>query len=125
MKRFSSLFLLVTLLLYFSCDTDDVAVVPACGVTNPIEDLSWLRNEVARREANITEFSKFCFIVQAVANAETIFLYEDCDPLADKFIPVFDCDGTAVGRVGDENYPLEAITMREIIYRPSDFSCSF
>jgi len=121
-------FLIFTLVIanIISCsNNDDLPVIAACGVNNPVQELDWLKAEIERRKRNTTEDSQYCYIVQAMANEQTIFLYKDCNPLVNKIIPIKDCSGASAGFLGDENYPVERITMEEIIYRPADFNCRF
>lgn len=123
MKKNLIVLLFSTALL--SCSSDDLPVIAACGVDNPIQDLSWLKEEVAQRRENISPDAQYCYIVQAETDTQTIFIFEDCNPLIDKVVPIYDCTGTSIGLLGDENYGIDSITEREIIYRPSDFKCTF
>lgn len=122
------LFLLVLLCAVplLSCsNADDLPVIAACEVNNPARELDWLQQEIANRKANPTENSKYCYIVQAKVAEQTVFLFEDCNPVINKVIPIIDCTGVSVGLLGDENYAVETVVMGEIIYRPSDFKCTF
>ncbi len=112
-------------LLNFGCSDDDLnfPVIAACGVDNPIEDLAWLKSEVQRRKNDTSADAVYCYIEQAINNGETIFIYNDCNPLVNKVVPVLDCSGTSVGFLGDENNDVATITRRTIIFRPSDFAC--
>ncbi|QCW99114.1 hypothetical protein FGM00_02910 [Aggregatimonas sangjinii] len=123
MKKFSILLLICMPLL--SCSNDDVPVIAACGVANPIEDLVWLREEVARRVENNDPNAHYCYIVQAKTDTQTIFIFEDCNPIINKVAPILDCTGTSLGFLGDENYSSDSISERKIVYRPSDFKCDF
>lgn len=113
------------ILLTFGCSDDDLnfPVIAACNVNNPIEDLEWLKSEVQRRKNDTSADAIYCYIEQAINDGETIFIYNDCNPLINKIIPILDCSGTSAGLLGDENNKVENITGRTVIFRPSDFAC--
>lgn len=121
-----SIFVLLLSLLVISCtNDDDLPVISACNVGNPIEELSWLKEEIERRKTNPTVDSRYCYIVQAISNNTTVFVYEDCNPLVDKIFTIYDCSGELIGYVGDENFSNENISKRQIIYKPGNFACEF
>lgn len=121
-----NLIVLFLVSLTLSCDNDNddnLPVVAACAVDNPIKDLLWLTEEVERREANPTVDSRYCYIVQGVSNDQTIFIYEDCNPLVNKIFTIYDCSGELIGFLGDENFTNENISNRRVIYKPELFVC--
>lgn len=122
MKRISLAAILVGLLA-FGCNNDDVTVISACDVENPIEDLEWLRSEIQRRKNDTSADAVYCYIEQAKSDGQTIFIYNDCNPLASKVIPILNCSGTSVGFLGDENFRLNGIEERFVLFRPTDFAC--
>ncbi len=56
--------------------------------------LTWLREEINRREANPSEDLKYRYIAQSGLKGQTVFIYWDCNPVVNKVIPIFNCDGT-------------------------------
>jgi hypothetical protein len=116
--------LLLCFLYLVSCSSDDsLPIIAACDVANPIEDLEWLKAEVEKRKNDTSSDAIYCYIEQAITNERTIFIYNDCNPLIDKVIPVYSCSGEVIGLLGEENFDSEAISSRTVIYRPSDFAC--
>ncbi|RKN78435.1 hypothetical protein [Ulvibacterium marinum] len=114
---------LVALLVLQSCSDDDDMIRPACGVDNPAKELSWLRTEIDNREANITEDTKYCYITQGEYEGQTVFVYWDCNPLIDKNIPVFDCDGNMLGGTPENPISLDDLENQIIIWKPALFVC--
>ncbi|MGB3149065.1 MAG: hypothetical protein WBB27_00265 [Maribacter sp.] len=112
-------------LIVTGCNNDDLdmPVISACDVKNPIENLEWLGAEVEKRKNNTSEDALYCYIEQATAGNETIFIYNDCNPLINKVLPIYDCSGNSVGLLGDENFATNTITKRTIIFKPSNFKC--
>ncbi|WP_343487706.1 hypothetical protein [Allomuricauda sp. d1] len=122
MSRF--LVFIAALLSLSSCSDDDdsTSETAACGVGNPVEDLGWLQAEIIDREANPTEDTKYCYIEQAELNGQTVFIYEDCNPAINKIVPVFDCEGDFIGRIGNEVQQNE-LSDSCVIWLPEDFAC--
>lgn len=114
---------LVALLVLQSCSDDDGMIRPACGVDNPAKELSWLRTEINNREGNITEDTKYCYITQAEFKGQTVFVYQDCNPLIDKGIPILDCDGNWIDRTEENRFALRDLENQIIIWKPAVFVC--
>ncbi len=119
----TALNLLTILLVFLSCSDDEDIIRSACGVDNPAKELSWLRTEIDNREANITEDTKYCYITQGEYEGQTIFVYWDCNPLIDKNIPVFDCDGNMLGGTPGNPISLDDLENQIIIWKPAIFVC--
>ena len=86
------LFLLIVLVT-LSCK-DKVQPSSICDVKNPIEDLPWLKAEIDRREKSTSDIEFYFFIEQGEYNNQTVFLYNNCCPMCNTIIPVYDCSGT-------------------------------
>ncbi|MEK6151749.1 hypothetical protein WIW50_00725 [Flavobacteriaceae bacterium 3-367] len=117
-------FLLVCLSCIICCSDDDDSKDErsACGVANILEDLDWLRDEIADREQSTSPDIQYCYITKATWNGQTVFLYEDCNPLINKVVPVLDCEGTSLGAVGvavDRNELSDFCT----VWSPDNFAC--
>ncbi len=110
--------------LFASCSNDDdgLAIIPACGVSNPIIELAWLKTETENRAANQTEFSQYDYITQGEFNGDTVFLYKNCNPLANSVVPVLNCEGTMIGILSLE-IPPEEILEETLIWKNQDSSC--
>ncbi|PRX57953.1 DUF4377 domain-containing protein [Flagellimonas meridianipacifica] len=95
----------------------------SCEFEEPATDLEWLRIEIERRELNINEQTKYCYISQAEYEGEPVFLYFDCNPVINKVIPVLDCLGTSIGFLGDSEIDQNELSDLKIIWQPDDFAC--
>jgi len=107
----------------FSCDTDDTVIIPACGVSNPANDLQWLRTEIEEREANPTEDTQYCYVTQGEFEGETVFAYWDCNPTINKISPVHNCEGQVLNTT-ENPITINDIENQRVIWRPDDFSCT-
>ncbi len=121
MKTASTVFFALFVLL--SCSIDNDVIRPACGVDNPAKELSWLRMEIDMRKANITEDTKYCYITQGEYEGQAVFVYWDCNPLIDKNIPIFDCDGNMLSGTPENPISLDDLENQIIIWRPALFVC--
>ena len=121
--------ILLLFLLLFSCNSDDDTnqLKNSCSVDNPIEDLAWLGNEIDEREQNITSDSKYCYISQSLYENQTVFIYRDCNPLINKVVPVYNCEGELIGIIGsrEQDIPFDVLLEGEIIWKTNDFACEF
>ena len=115
-------YLLFLLVVLSSCSEDDDEITNSCGISNPLVELEWLKTEIDKRQKEVSQDSKYCYISQAVHKGKTVFLYEDCNPFIDKVIAVLDCEGNSLGFIGG-GISITAIINSSIIYRPTDFVC--
>ncbi|MGB5818369.1 MAG: hypothetical protein WBG90_02715 [Saonia sp.] len=126
MKRTLAAILFSGMLFCLSCSDDDdnnaQAQLTACAVENVLEDLVWLRDEISDREQSTSEDMKYCYIVIADLEGQTVFLYEDCNPLINKVVPVFDCEGESLGFIGTD-VSMDDLKDFCVIWRPADFAC--
>ncbi len=117
-------FILLTLAFTstLSCSDRDDALNTVCGVDDPAEELEWLKSEIAIRRRDVSEDAKYQYISQAELNGKTVFLYRNCDPKANFFIPVYDCEGQNLGEIGKE-FTLEDFVNIRLLFKPLDFAC--
>lgn len=126
MRSLTILFLILCLLTACTGDDDGFTLsIVGCEVNNPLEELDWLKTEIAKREQNQSDEMKYCYIVQAIYQEQTIFIFDDCNPLVDKAPGILDCAGSVIGSVGEIDFKNDELTNRNIIYKPSDFACNF
>jgi len=85
------LFLLIVLLT-LSCK-EKVKPSSICDVGNPTQDLPWLKAEIQSREQDHGDVAKYFFIEQGEYNNQTVFLYDNCCPMCNTIITVYDCSG--------------------------------
>ena len=120
---------LLALLLFISCSTSDdegtINIIAGCGVSNVAADLDWLQQEISERENSSVAEMKYCYILTATLNEETVFIYGDCNPLVDKIFFVLDCEGSILNPVeASETFPFTDITNRQLLWKPADFECN-
>lgn len=97
-------------------------VAVRCEFLDATRDLDWLRFEIQKREANINDETKYCYITRAELNSETVFAYWDCNPVINKVTPVYDCLGSFLGFMGGE-IAQNDLRNQSIVWRPEDFVC--
>ena len=122
----SLLFLSLAIAACENCDPDEV-VGPACSVENPVEELAWLRDEVrARLQEPINEYTQYQYIAQAEYQGETVFIYGNCCPYCNSFIPVFNCSGEKIGSLGyrEEDIDFSVLEQAVVVWKPKGYSCN-
>ena len=117
--------LLFVALFFVACSDDGFVFfeLQACNTDNALTELDWLRQEIQKRSKDFSEDAKYCYITMASARGQTVFLYKDCNPLIDKVIPIFDCQGNELGFLGDEDFQFKVIEDERIIFSPPNFAC--
>ncbi|GMN10495.1 hypothetical protein MTsPCn9_33790 [Croceitalea sp. MTPC9] len=123
MKRvlfFTSIFLIL-----LSCENDDndLPLIAACDVNNPIEELSWLKSQIEELKNIDSETSRYFYIQIAEYKGETVFVSNNCCPFCNTVIPVYNCEGDLLGTFFTEIQPDE-IKNAKILYSPVDFPCT-
>ncbi len=89
MKKMISIF--SYLLLLISCQDDDQSNNELkCDVSNPIAELSWLKEQ-------INESGKYSYYMTAKYNGQTVFYNGNCDPRVNYQSSVFNCSGELLG----------------------------
>jgi|SRR5690606_907650 hypothetical protein len=119
-KLITALFTLI--MIAFSChkDNDDEVLLIACDVSNPIEDLEWLKNRIDDLEQ--TGNGEF-YISQATHNGKTIFILANCCMACNSVIPVYYCDGKYAGYIGDDNLAWTLLDEDTVIWKPNNSKC--
>lgn len=122
--KYHLIFIVLFVFLLSCSDNDDkLSVTPACGVDNPAEELAWLKSEIDNRNQSTRESMKYCYIIQAEYEGETVFVYEDCNPLVDKAIFILNCQGVVVN-TGDNPIGLDNLKNKTIIWKGNNFVCT-
>lgn len=113
----------IILIFVSSCVSHEFPQANICNVTNPIEDLPWLKAEVD--DLNDTELGrKYWFITQATYKLETVFIVKNCCPNCNTLPPpVYACNGELLFRGSDEQY--NEINGERLIWKPTDYACTF
>lgn len=124
MKKSTLLILISIFILSFSCknDDDDDDLSNSCSVSNPIEELGWLKERIEQLSDSNTD--GYFYVSQNTLNGETVFIFPDCCPVCDTVTLVYDCQGNNIGSVGDENISISILDDDIIIWKPNNFACS-
>lgn len=119
MKNFISsvLVALVISTTLISCEKDDnkASINNTCNVSNPAEELEWLKAEI-----NNLEGDEFSYYVMANYKGETVFFYSNCNPVIDYISVVKNCSGENIGYTYDL---ADEITDRTILWTPENSKC--
>ncbi|MDP5157063.1 MAG: hypothetical protein NWQ07_00620 [Flaviramulus sp.] len=123
MKKLLSL-LFIILLCNASCNSNnDNELNNTCNVSNPTKNISWLREAIEELERSNSDLKLYFYVSQNTLEDETIFIFPNCCPQCSTLIPVFNCEGTLLGYVGDENFENSLLENDTIIWKPKQFSC--
>ena len=112
------------LIISQSCNNDDesLPIISACDVTNPIENLPWLKTQVEEIIENKSDIAPFFFIEIAEYRGETIFISNNCCAICGTIVPIYNCRGELLGLLNDEIKINEVMNVQTIFSRP-DSTC--
>lgn len=120
-KAPSILFILLVFGL-ISCRDSDDAVMAGCGFDNPRQELPWLKEQIDIMENSDSPEVVYCYVVQGTYDNRTVFRFVDCNPVIDKAIFTFNCDGNRVD--SEENFvSRQDLKNLKIIWKPRNFAC--
>ncbi|MCW3787629.1 hypothetical protein [Plebeiibacterium sediminum] len=121
MKRLISFWGLLALIIsvtFNSCDkADDNDKVDICDVSNPAEDIPWLKNAI-----DDVKEDEYAYYVKAVYNGATVFYYGNCNPVVDYISIVQNCDGD---NLGFTNEFYDDLTDISVIWKHENSKCDF
>ncbi|MFS4492992.1 hypothetical protein [Maribacter sp. 2308TA10-17] len=117
-----TLLLLFVFCLINSCSKYDI---PKCDFDDATQDLLWLKDIISEREANPTEYMRYCYISQAKLKRKTVFILGDCNPAINKIIFVLDCEGNPLQDKDGRNIGVSEVNLKDQknIWQPDDFAC--
>ena len=113
----------IILVFVSSCVSHEYPEANTCNVANPVEDIPWLKAEIA--DLNDSELErKYWFITQASYKFETVFIVKNCCPMCNTLPPpVYACNGELLFRGSDTQY--KDIHGERIIWKSIEYSCTF
>lgn len=117
MRKIQNAFIAI-LLLSFSCADHNIGPKNTCSVRDPAKNLLWLKAEITWREQHANELSKYFFIQHGKYKGESVFIYNNCCPMCDTIIQIFNCEGEELFIHDDHE-----IKDLEILWSPEDFEC--
>jgi len=122
------LFATVISLMAFSCEKEDEvhllsSSANTCTVNNPLEELTWLKAEVQRRQQNPSDVEKYFYIQQAEYNGQTVFIYNNCCPMCGTIVPVYNCQGERILNLSDKPEEGKNLKNVRVLWKPSNYAC--
>ena len=98
-----------------SCDKDSNNT--KCNVSNPAEDLDWLKKAIDQVKQD-----EYSFCNMATYKGETVFYYGNCNPVVNYVSIVHNCSGDILGYTNELYDELTDIT---ILWKHVDSKCNF
>ena len=95
-----------------------------CNVSNPIENLSWLKDKILELEQTSLYESGEIYISQANYNGNTIFIMGNCCAVCNTIVPIYNCKGESIGYIGDDTFDSTILEKDVIIWKPENFICN-
>jgi hypothetical protein len=121
MKKLSYLILSIFFVAFSCQEKFEEPIFEACGVKNPVKDLTWLAERTASDESYETSPS---IINIAEYNEEPIFLMMICCSNCNTVITAYNCEGTLLGIVGPNSEIDPSLILNERdFWKPRNFSC--
>ncbi|KJF43709.1 hypothetical protein [Draconibacterium sediminis] len=122
MRKFFNFLGLAAIILsttLFSCDKDDTkdSEINKCNVTNPIEELAWLNEEIE----NVIE-DEYSYYNMASYQGQTVFFYGNCHPAINYVSIVRNCTGDSLDLTINVYDELTEITT---IWKHENTECNF
>ncbi|TGV01352.1 hypothetical protein [Flavivirga rizhaonensis] len=122
MKK-SLLFAILLLLTFFSCKSDD-DFNNTCNVSNPIENLEWLREAIEELKQSSLAQTGEVYVSQTYYKYSTIFIFGNCCAVCNSVISVHNCEGKILGYIGDDTFKRSLLDKSVIIWKPENFICN-
>lgn len=124
MKRF---FYLISVMFFVSilctsCEKDKQLIDNTCNVTNPAEELNWLKSSITEIEQSNQELSKHAYYMVAKYKGETVFYYGNCHPAINYVSHVINCKGDTLGAISDLD---DELTDVNLLWKPEESECNF
>ena len=105
----------------FSCNKSKLSN-NTCNVSDPIEELNWLKKEIAELKQSNSEYSKASYYNIATYKRKTVFYYGSCHPSADYAFILRNCNGDEVSSV---NAVMKDLKYVEVLWKHPDNQCAF
>lgn len=115
------LFALISLVL--SCNEADDDSLSTCFESDPVAELSWLADKID--DIGTGELAEYFYVVRAQYGFETIFIFSNCCPFCNSVASVYDCNGEAIGYIGDGTFGFEVMEDAKLVWKPVNSKCAF
>lgn len=110
--------ILCCVLFTFACSVDEGPAM-ACGVSDPIENLPWLKQ--MSENASSGGLSEFAYIANAKYEGKRVFYLGSCCPNCSWALILYDCEGNAL----TDEIGFDDLENQKIIWRPKKYQCQF
>ena len=110
--------ILFCLVFSFACDENNDPAT-ACGVSDPVENLPWLK-QLAEDSAN-QGMAESSYIMQAKYKRQIVFFLGNCSPNAAWALIVRDCKGDVLST----EIRFEELEEIKVIWKPENSPCRF
>jgi len=120
------IFLVCLLFIFlFSCEKDKFE--NTCGVDNPLQELTWLKDQIEHIEQLNPEDTRYYYFKMAKYQDSTVFLPGNCNPGYDMVFIVLDCSGERIGIIGsgEDMISWDQLTGQQVIWKPENSACIF
>ncbi|MEP1487999.1 MAG: hypothetical protein ABJK28_06200 [Algibacter sp.] len=99
-----------------------------CSVSDPIEDLDWLKTLIEDTQKYRGFQEGDIYISQVEYEENTLFIFGNCCATCNSVFSVYNCEGDIIGRLGydvedDFVYPFDLLALSSIIWTPPNFIC--
>lgn len=114
-------------LMAFSCEKEESECSPVsvCAVTEPLQNLPWLKAEVELLEKNSFDISQYFYITQGEYKGEAVFFIGNCCPMCNTLPPaVLNCKGEELFRMGQNAHQDNSIKNKKVIWKGPNYACT-
>ena len=108
----------MSLFVLLSCEDGSPEI---CGTNLESEENSWLRTEIQNIENS--GLKDAFYIIRATYQNQTVFVFDNCCHQCGTVIPVYKCDGTSLGHLGDEVDP-DKLKNKEVFWKTENNQCT-
>ncbi len=110
--------ILFCLILNFACLEKDEPTT-ACGVTDPVENLPWLKQLAANAASG--GLSEYAYITQAKYKGKRLFYLGICCPACSWALILYDCEGNRI----NEEISFDDLEDSAVIWHTENYQCQF
>ena len=114
--------LMVFALVFVSCEKDEKVSSGNCNVSDPLQELPWLKEALGEINQSDNELADYAYIMSATYNGQTVFYIGNCHPAVNMQISVQNCEGEVIGDINDLAGEL---TNQKVLWKHENSPCHF
>ena len=113
---------IVSLLLVLAATSchDECIDTWGCGVTDPAEELLWLKERIDELQRARPTLTKYSYVQQAELKGQTVFVIDNCCPFCNSRPMIFNCAGEELAEQGIRSL----IRNEKVVWKPADSECT-